>query len=143
MVGHRQGRYRISALVRKLLLLSTHWRNVPRPFALRRTFARTFWNHNKCQRAPLKRYKTGASRWLNYFGITLKVNSWCFQVSPSLTSTADQKPSSAIRLPFGSSKVIHQFPLHHILSGARTSTVVGSAWTQCSMTWTFLNRSPK
>jgi len=44
MVGHRQGRYRISALVRKLLLLSTHWRNVPRPFALRRTFARTFWN---------------------------------------------------------------------------------------------------
>jgi hypothetical protein len=26
MVGHRQGRYRISTLVRKLLLLSTHWR---------------------------------------------------------------------------------------------------------------------
>jgi hypothetical protein len=25
MVGDRQGRYRISALVRKLLLLSTHW----------------------------------------------------------------------------------------------------------------------
>jgi hypothetical protein len=43
MVGHRQGRYRISALVRKLLLLSTRWRNVPGPFALRRTFARTFW----------------------------------------------------------------------------------------------------
>src|SRR5260370_21506446 len=31
MVGHRQGRYRISASVRKLLLLSTHWRGVPRP----------------------------------------------------------------------------------------------------------------
>ena len=35
VVGHRQGRYRISALVRKLLFLSTHWRNVPLPFALR------------------------------------------------------------------------------------------------------------
>jgi hypothetical protein len=39
MVGHRQGRYRISALVRKLLVLSTYWRNVPRRLALRRTFA--------------------------------------------------------------------------------------------------------
>src|SRR5580704_13725512 len=44
------------------------------------------------------------SRWLSYFGITLKVNSWCFQVSPSLTSTADQKPSSATRLPSGNFK---------------------------------------
>jgi predicted ester cyclase len=34
MVSHRQGRYRISALVRKLLLLLTHWRNIPRPFTL-------------------------------------------------------------------------------------------------------------
>jgi hypothetical protein len=47
-----------------------------------------------------------------------------------LTSTADQKPSSAIRLPFGDSKVIHQLPLHHILSGAKTSTVVGVVRTE-------------
>jgi hypothetical protein len=41
MVGHRQGRYRISALVRKLLLLSTHWRNVPRPLFPRLVHERT------------------------------------------------------------------------------------------------------
>ena len=48
MVGHRQGRNRISALVRKLRLFSTLRRNVSRAFALRRTFARTFWDQNKC-----------------------------------------------------------------------------------------------
>ena len=38
----------LSALVRKLFLFSTHRRNAPSAFALRRTFARTFWNQNKC-----------------------------------------------------------------------------------------------